>query len=162
MAVVAYSDDVVPTEEFTAFATEVREKARRGWTKEDAARLDAPLGLLLEVVHAKYRDSVAVMVQRAKQAGENVKLSAAISAEFSKRGSLSRATLGKCASLLKRVLAMLDFPAGFLQSLRMLPATKKNARLNPGQIRVATRRAPDACETGELDRDHSERHAQPV
>lgn len=126
MVVVAYSDEVVPTEEFTTFATAVREKARCERTKEDAARLDAPLGFLLEVLHAKYQGKISVMVRGAKQAAENVKLSAAIRAMFSKRASSwSRATLSKHASLLKRVLAMLDFPAGILQSLRMLPASEK-------------------------------------
>lgn len=125
MAIVAYSDDVVPTEEFTAFAYAAREKAQREWKREDAARLDAPLALLLELVHTKYQGSLNAMVQRANQAGENAKLSAAVADAFTKRGRLSRATLTKHASLLKRVLAMLDFPAGFLDSLRLLPALKK-------------------------------------
>jgi len=125
MSVVAYSDNVMPNEEFTAFVTEARKKARSEWKKDDAARLDAPLGLLLEVLHAKYQGSVAALVDRAKQAGENVKFSASISEALSKWGELSRATLSKHGSILKRVLAMLDFPAGFLDSLRMLPAKKQ-------------------------------------
>ena len=115
MAVVSYSEDVAPTEEFAVFARGARERAQCEWRREDAERLDCTLALLLEVVHAKYQGSLSAMVGRAKQAGENVKLSATVAEALSKHGTLSRATLSKRASLFKRVLAMLDFPAGFLE-----------------------------------------------
>jgi len=122
MSVVAYSDNVMPNAEFFAFASEARKKVRSEWKKDDAARLDAPLDLLLEILHAKYQGSVAALLDQAEQAGENIFFSASISETLSKWSELSRATLSKHASILKRVLAMLDYPVGFLDSLRMLPA----------------------------------------
>ena len=125
MAVVAYNDDVTPTHEFIAFATEVRERAHQEWRKDDATRLDTPLGVLLEVLNSKYQGSIANLVQRAKHARENINLSAAISQVLFERELLSRATLSKHTTILKRILALLDFPAGFLDSLRMLPAAER-------------------------------------
>ena len=115
----------MPTAEFTDFARGVREKAKSEWRREDAVRLDGPLALLLEVIHGKYQGSVSVMVQQATRAGENMKISAAIAEAYAKQGTLARSTLSKNASLLKRVLAMLDFPAGFVDSLRLLPAVER-------------------------------------
>lgn len=59
MSVVAYSDNITPNAEFTAFTSEARKKARSEWKKDDAARLDAPLDLLLAILHAEYQGSVA-------------------------------------------------------------------------------------------------------
>ena len=126
MAILTHSEDVMPTAEFTDFARGVREKAKSEWRREDAVRLDGPLALLLEVIHGKYQGSVSVMVQQATRAGENMKISAAIAEAYAKQGTLARSTLSKNASLLKRVLAMLDFPAGFVDSLRLLPAVERN------------------------------------
>ena len=125
MAILTHSEDVMPTAEFTDFARGVREKAKSEWRREDAVRLDGPLALLLEVIHGKYQGSVSVMVQQATRAGENMKISAAIAEAYAKQGTLARSTLSKNASLLKRVLAMLDFPAGFVDSLRLLPAVER-------------------------------------
>jgi hypothetical protein len=43
MTIIAYTDDVMPTAEFTAFAHAARVKAQREWKREDAAASGIPL-----------------------------------------------------------------------------------------------------------------------
>jgi len=125
MAIIASRADAIPTAEFTEFARGVRARAKAEWRRGDAVRVEGCLALLFEITRYEYQGSIKTMVQQASRAEENIKISVAIAGAYAKQGALARSTLSKNASLLRRVLLMLDFPVGFVASLRLLPAAER-------------------------------------
>ena len=109
------------TNEFMDFECAVKEKARREWhITPDAAQLLAPLHAFFAVLHQRYNNSIASLLQRAGSAGENTRLSTALAEVFAKRG-WSVPTSRKYAASLKQILSLLELPGGFVTSLRLVP-----------------------------------------
>jgi integrase len=132
--------DFDPTPEMLAWGAKVQEHAAREWEIErGSALLDMPLHAFYAVLLARYSNSLQVFLQKAPAAGENVRLSQAFAEVFRKRG-WRVGTARKYAAGVKRILALLPLPAGFVETLRWVGTKKacgsralgKFARLPPG------------------------------
>ena len=114
------SDPVALTSELMAFTQVVRRRAVEDWKlPSDSALVSAPLDVLFSVLREHYRNSLVELQQRAKRASENVCLSRALAEALGSR-NWSVATARKYATSIKRILGMLELPAGFVESLRLV------------------------------------------
>lgn len=114
-------DGVTLTSELMDFTQAVRRRAEEDWKlRSDSAMVSAPLDVLFAVLRKDYRNSLSELRQQATRASENIRLSQALAETIGNR-SWSVATARKYATFLKRVLNMLDLPAGFVESLRLVP-----------------------------------------
>ena len=114
-------DAVTLTSELMAFTQAVRRRAVEDWKlPSDSALVSAPLDVLFAVLRRDYHNSLSELQQRATRASENVRLSQAL-AEAIGSHNWSVATARKYATFLKRVLDMLELPASFVESLRLVP-----------------------------------------
>jgi hypothetical protein len=87
-----------------------------------------PLQVFLATLREHYQNDLDVLMKRAKTVGENVRLSQAINGVFSRR-AWRVATARKYATTLKRILGLLNFPDGFVDTLRLVQL-KKAAPVN--------------------------------
>eukprot|EP00959_Pyramimonas_sp_CCMP1952_P151296 3165718-Pyramimonas_sp.AAC.1 len=107
------------TSELMAFTQAVRRRAVENWKlPSDSALVSAPLDILFAALRSNYRNSLVELQQRATRASENVRLSQSL-AEAIGSHKWSVATARKYATFLKRILDMLELPAGFVESLRL-------------------------------------------
>jgi len=121
--------DFEMTPELMAFADGVWQKAKSEWKiPAGASQIDAPLQAFFAALLEKYNNDLNSLMQRAQTAGENIRLSQTIATVFGRR-DWSLATTRKYATNLKRILNLLQFPPGFVDSLRLVP-TKGSAPKN--------------------------------
>jgi integrase len=117
--------DFDATPALTQFAAEVGQWAVANNWKErpGTGALESPMQVLFATLMAQYQNDLNVLVQRSQTIGENARLSKAINEVFARR-KWRVATSRKYATTLKRILNLLAFPAGFVESLRLAQLPK--------------------------------------
>ena len=117
-------DAVTLTSELMALTQAVRRRAVEDWKlPSDSALVSAPLDVLFTVLRKDYCNSLSELQQRATRASENVRLSQALADTIGSH-KWSVATARKYATSLKRILDMLQLPAGFVESMRLVPVQR--------------------------------------
>lgn len=110
--------DFDPTAEMLAWGAAVQEHAVKEWGIErGSALINLPLQAFYAVLLAGYNNNLQGFLKKASSAGENARLSCAFEEVFRRRG-WRIGTSRKYAAGVKRILALLPLPEGFVDTLR--------------------------------------------
>ena len=119
--------DFVVTPELAAFADVVWQRLGQD-LRAGSAALESPLQAVFAALHGYYQNDMQELLRRAqKQVGENTRLSEALATVCARR-KWCVATARKYATTIKRILALLQLPPGFVDSLRIIQLRKAEAR----------------------------------